>query len=102
VVLQPFPVRHVIEDAGYGADFCVRTGHRMNQKTQGYSTHVDHLELHETYFILSRTLFTIKPGIYLPYFGDRREIDMYIHADGIVKVTGGPIQTDVVPVLRDF
>jgi hypothetical protein len=102
VVLQPFPVRHVIEDAGYGADFCARTGHSMNQKTQGNSTHVDNLELHATHFILSRTLFTIKPGIYLPYFSNRREIDIYIHADGIVEVTGEPIQTDVVPILRDF
>lgn len=92
-------VRNVIEAAGYGKEFCHRTGHNMGQETHGNGTHMDNLETHETRLILPRTLFTIEPGIYLPEFGVRSEIDVYVHADGKVEVTGGPVQTEVVPIL---
>lgn len=95
-------VRNVIAAAGYGADFCHRTGHSMGQETHGNGTHIDNLETHETRLLLPRTLFTIEPGIYLPEFGVRSEIDVYIHADGTVEVTGGPIQTAVVPILAEY
>ncbi|MCA9058028.1 MAG: M24 family metallopeptidase [Planctomycetaceae bacterium] len=95
-------VRQVIEQAGYGEQFCHRTGHNMGQETHGNGTHLDNLETHETRLILPRTLFTIEPGIYLPEFGVRSEIDVYIHADGRVEVTGGERQTAVIPVLAQF
>jgi Xaa-Pro dipeptidase len=82
-------VRGVIEAAGYGAEFCHRTGHNMAQETHGNGTHIDNLETHETRRILPRTLFTIEPGIYLPEFGIRSEIDVFIHADGRVKSQAG-------------
>ena len=50
----------------------------------------------DSYF---QTLFTIEPGIYLPEFGVRSEVDVYIHADGKVEVTGGDLQTEVVRIL---
>ena len=95
-------VRNVIEKAGYGPQFCHRTGHNMAQETHGNGTHIDNLETHETRRILPRTLFTIEPGIYLPEFGVRSEVDVYIHADGTVEVTGGPIQRSVVAIMADF
>ncbi|MEZ6127394.1 MAG: M24 family metallopeptidase [Planctomycetaceae bacterium] len=95
-------VRDVITAAGYGEYFCHRTGHSMGQETHGNGTHIDNLETHETRLLLPRTLFTIEPGIYLPEFGVRSEIDVYIHADGRVEVTGGPIQTAVIPILAEF
>ena len=95
-------VRGVIEAAGYGPDFCHRTGHSLAQEVHGNGTHMDNLETHETRRILPRSLFTIEPGIYLPEFGVRSEIDIYIHADGTVQVTGGPIQTEIVAILREF
>lgn len=94
--------RNVIEQAGYGEQFCHRTGHSMGQETHGNGTHIDNLETHETRLILPNTLFTIEPGIYLPEFGVRSEVDIYIHTDGTVEVTGGPIQTEVVAVLAEF
>lgn len=94
--------RKVIEDAGYGPQFCHRTGHSMGQETHGNGTHMDNLETHETRLILPNTLFTIEPGIYLDDFGVRSEIDVYIHHDGRVEVTGGPLQTEVVPILAAF
>ncbi|MFY9252479.1 MAG: M24 family metallopeptidase [Fuerstiella sp.] len=95
-------VRNVIEAAGYGEYFCHRTGHSMGQETHGNGTHLDNLETHETRLILPQTLFTIEPGIYLPEFGVRSEIDIYIHADGTVEVTGGPLQTEIVKILAEY
>lgn len=92
-------VRGVIADAGYGEQFCHRTGHNMGEEVHGNGTHLDNLETHETRRILPRTLFTIEPGIYLPEFGIRSEIDIYIHGDGRVEVTGGDVQTEVVAIL---
>lgn len=94
--------RKVIEDAGYGPQFCHRTGHSMGQETHGNGTHMDNLETHETRLILPNTLFTIEPGIYLDDFGVRSEIDVYIHPDGRVEVTGGPVQMAVVKLLADY
>jgi Xaa-Pro aminopeptidase len=106
--------RAVIEAAGYGADFCHRTGHNLGQETHGNGTHMDNLETHETRRILPRTLFTIEPGIYLPTFGIRSEFNVYIHEsqgeplpDGSpgqnrVQVTGLPIQREIVAILREY
>lgn len=94
-------VRAVIDNAGYGEYFCHRTGHNLAQEVHGNGTHMDNLETNETRRILPRTLFTIEPGIYLPDFGVRSEINVFIHADGRVQVTGGPLQTAVVRILAD-
>ena len=74
----------------------------MGQETHGNGTHIDNLETHETRLILPGTLFTIEPGIYLPEFGVRSEVDVYIHTDGRVEVPGGPVQTEVVPILKAY
>jgi Xaa-Pro aminopeptidase len=95
-------VRNVIEEAGYGEFFCHRTGHNLAQEVHGNGTHMDNLETNETRRILPRTLFTIEPGIYLPEFGVRSEVDVFVLGDGTVQVTGGPIQTAVVAILAEY
>ncbi len=95
-------VRDVIEKAGYGQYFCHRTGHNLAQEVHGNGTHMDNLETRETRRILPGTLFTIEPGIYLSEFGVRSEIDVFIHRDGTVQVTGGPVQTQVVAILAEY
>ncbi len=95
-------VRAVIEQAGYGPYFCHRTGHNLAQEVHGNGTHMDNLETNETRRLLPRTLFTIEPGIYLPEFGVRSEVDVYIHDNGEVEVTGGPLQTAVVAILAEY
>ena len=49
--------------------------------------------------LLRRTCFSVEPGIYLPEFGVRSEVNIYIDKDGGVHVTGGPLQTEVRRVL---
>ena len=58
---------------------------------------MDDLETHDDRRILPRTLFSIEPGIYLPEFGVRSEVDVY-YAPPDVLVTGGP-QRQMVALL---
>ena len=48
---------------------------------------------------MRRTCFSVEPGIYLPEFGVRSEVDVYVDADGKVHVTGGDRQTEVRRIL---
>lgn len=87
--------RAVIEAAGYGEYFIHRTGHSIGQETHGNGANMDNLETHDTRRVLRRTCFSIEPGIYLPEFGVRSEVNVFVDAAGNVQVTGGPIQTAV-------
>jgi Xaa-Pro dipeptidase len=94
--------RAVIEAAGYGEYFCHRTGHSIGQETHGNGANMDDLETHDERLLLPRTCFSIEPGIYLPEFGVRSEVNVYVDAQRQVHVTGGPLQTSVVPVLAAY
>jgi Xaa-Pro aminopeptidase len=87
--------RAVIEDAGYGDQYTHRTGHNIGQEVHGNGAHIDGLETREDRHIIPRTCFSIEPGIYLPEFGVRSEVDVYIDASGTAHVTGGDPQTVV-------
>jgi Xaa-Pro aminopeptidase len=92
--------RDVIERAGYGPQFCHRTGHNIGQETHGNGAHMDNLETREERRVMRKTCFSIEPGIYFPgEFGVRSEIDIYIDANGGVHVTGGDLQTEVRRIL---
>lgn len=93
--------RKVIDDAGYGEWFVHRTGHSIGQETHGNGTHMDNLETHDDRRILRRTCFSVEPGIYLPEFGVRCEVDVYVDGDGKVHVTGG-VQESVLPILAQY
>ncbi|HEX8203817.1 MAG TPA: M24 family metallopeptidase, partial [Isosphaeraceae bacterium] len=90
--------RAVIDSAGYGAAFVHRTGHNIGQETHGNGAHMDDLETHEERLVLPRTCFSIEPGIYLPEFGVRSEVNVFIDPAGSVHVTGG-LQDRVLPIL---
>lgn len=95
-------VRQVIIDAGYGDYFTHRTGHNIGQEVHGNGAHLDNLETREDRQLLPCTCFSIEPGIYLPEFGVRSEVDVYIAADKTVHVTGGLTQTAVIPILANY
>jgi Xaa-Pro dipeptidase len=94
--------RNVIEQAGYGEAFCHRTGHSIGQETHGNGANMDNLETHETRRVLPRTCFSVEPGIYLPAFGLRSEVNVFVDAAGKVHVTGGELQRKVIPVLKEY
>jgi Xaa-Pro aminopeptidase len=105
-VLQGWQVdqaaRDVIDRAGYGQYFCHRTGHSIGQEIHGNGANMDNLETHEERRVLPRTCFSVEPGIYLPEFGVRSEVNVFVDGQSQVHVTGGDPQTEVMPVLRDF
>jgi Xaa-Pro aminopeptidase len=92
--------RDVIEQAGYGQYFCHRTGHSIGQETHGNGANMDNLETHEERRVLPRTCFSVEPGVYLPEFGVRSEVNVYIDKNEAVHVTGGAPQEHVVALLR--
>src|SRR6185436_16656681 len=91
--------RSVIEAAGYGEQFVHRTGHNIGRETHGNGANMDGLETKETRLVLPRTCFSVEPGIYLPEFGVRSEVNVLIDPAGQVRVTGGELQRRIVAIL---
>jgi Xaa-Pro aminopeptidase len=93
-------VRDVICKSGYGEQFCHRTGHSIGKETHGNGANLDGLETRDNRKILPGSLFSIEPGIYLPgEFGVRSETNIFVGFDGQVHVTGGDLQTEILPIL---
>jgi len=93
--------RNVIDKAGYGEFFCHRTGHSIGQETHGNGANMDNLETREERRVLPRTCFSVEPGIYLPEFGVRSEVNVFVDRDQKVHVTGGASQEKIVPILMN-
>src|SRR2546421_781776 len=93
--------RKRIVEAGYGAQFLHRTGHSIGEEVHGNGANIDNLETRDSRRLIPRTCFSLEPRIYLEgNFGVRSEVDMYI-GDGTAEVTGQPIQTEVVAILKE-
>ncbi len=60
---------------------------------------MDGLETKEDRRVIRRTCFSVEPGIYLPEFGVRSEINVFVDKDGHVHVTGGALQTEIVKIV---
>jgi len=88
--------RAVIGAAGFGEFFTHRTGHNIGQELHGGGAHLDNLETHDERLLLPNTCFSVEPGIYLPEFGVRSEVNM-LTAPGKAWVTGR-IQTELVRI----
>jgi len=88
--------RGVIRAAGFGEFFTHRTGHNIAQEIHGPGAHLDNLETHDARRILPHTCFSVEPGIYLPQFGVRSEVNM-LTAPGKAWVTGR-IQQELVRI----
>lgn len=94
--------RREIAASGYGEYFVHRTGHSIGEEVHGAGANIDDLETRDDRILIPRTGFSIGPGVYLPLeFGIRSEINVFIDPDGEVHVTGGPIQNEMVALLKD-
>jgi Xaa-Pro dipeptidase len=89
--------RGVIEKAGYGKYFFHRTGHSIGESVHGNGANMDGLETHDVRHLIPRTCTSIEPGIYLPEFGIRTEVNVYI-GEREARVTGA-IQKEILPLL---
>jgi Xaa-Pro aminopeptidase len=89
--------RGVIEKGGYGKYFFHRTGHSIGEKVHGNGVNMDGLETHDVRHLIPGTCNSIEPGIYLPEFGIRSEVNIYV-GEREAQVTGA-VQTDVLALL---
>jgi Xaa-Pro aminopeptidase len=89
--------RGVIEKAGYGKYFIHRTGHSIGEVIHGNGVNMDGLETRDARHLIPRTCNSVEPGIYLPEFGIRSEVDVYI-GEHEARVTG-MVQTEILALL---
>ncbi len=89
--------REVIEKAGYGKYFFHRTGHSIGESVHGNGANMDGLETHDVRHLIARTCTSIEPGIYLPEFGIRTELNVYI-GEHEARVTGA-VQQEILALL---
>ena len=60
----------------------------------GDAVNLDSFETEDTRSVIPGICFSIEPGIYLPEFGVRSEIDVYMSEEGPYATT--PVQQEVV------
>ena len=89
--------RGVIERAGYGKYFFHRTGHNIGQSVHGNGANMDGIETHDVRHLIPGTCTSVEPGIYLPEFGIRSEVNVYI-GEKEARVTGA-VQKDLLALL---
>jgi Xaa-Pro dipeptidase len=85
-----------IQKAGYGDYFIHRTGHSIGTDVHSNGANMDDLEIHDERQILPNSCFSIEPGIYLPEFGVRSEVNVLVRAKS-AEVTG-KIQREIVTI----
>ncbi len=86
--------RRYIAERGYGDYFTHRLGHSIYHTVHGEGVNLDNFETHDTRRIIPGVGFSIEPGIYLPEFGVRSEIDAYMSEDG--PYASSPVQREIV------
>jgi Xaa-Pro dipeptidase len=79
--------RSHIREQGFAEYFFHRTGHSIGTEVHGSGANMDNLETHDERRVIPWTCFSVEPGIYLPEFGIRSEVDVFV-GDGEAKVTG--------------
>ncbi|HVM46199.1 MAG TPA: M24 family metallopeptidase [Candidatus Thermoplasmatota archaeon] len=90
-------VREHLVQKGLAGWFTHRTGHSLGHEVHSEGANLDGFETYDTRELIPGLLFTIEPGVYLPEFGVRNEIDVFIHGDGRPEVTTRAQRDVVVP-----
>ena len=89
--------RGIMNRRGYGQYFVHRTGHSIGEDVHGNGANIDNFETRDTRQIIPGICFSIEPGIYLPEFGVRSEVNVFVE-ESSARVTG-EIQSAIVPML---
>jgi len=79
--------RGYIKEKGFAEYFVHRTGHSIGEEVHGTGANMDNLETHDERKIIPGTCFSVEPGVYLPEFGIRSEVNVYV-GPGEARVTG--------------
>jgi len=86
--------RSLIRERGFGQYFTHRTGHSIGAEVHGAGANIDNFETHDERRIIPWSCFSIEPGIYLPEFGIRSEVNVFV-GEGSATVTG-EIQRELI------
>ena len=89
--------RDYIESHGYGEYFNHRLGHSLGREVHSNAVNLDSWETFDTRELIPGIAVTIEPGIYIPEFGVRSEIDVFMSEDGPQVTT--QMQRDVVRIV---
>jgi Xaa-Pro aminopeptidase len=90
-------VRQVLIEAGFESALLHRTGHSLGTvTTHGDVAHFDCIETLDDRRILPNLGFTIEPGVYLPEFGVRSEINVYSTSNGLELTSAIQTRLDVL------
>jgi len=89
--------RAFIRDRGYERFFIHRTGHNVGREVHGNGAHLDNLETRDERRLIPATGFTIEPGVYLPEYGIRSEVNLFIAERGAEVTTS--VQDRITPIL---
>lgn len=92
--------RDVIIGAGYKDFIKHRTGHSLSRgpKVHGLGVNIDNLETHDTRHVMSGIGYTVEPGVYLPEFGVRLEINVFVNPNIGPTITSC-IQDEIVSLV---
>ena len=75
-----------------------RTGHNFGVAVHGNGANLDIYETQDNRMLLPSTCCSMEPGIYLPEFGIRSEVNLLVH-ERDVEVTGTPVQEEIVALI---
>jgi len=70
--------RDFIREQGFDEYFIHRTGHSIGREVHGAGANMDNFETHDERRIIPNTCFSVEPGIYLPEFGIRSEVNVHV------------------------
>ncbi len=88
--------RSYIAEQGYGQYFTHRTGHSIGESIHANGANMDNLETRDERQIVPFTCFSVEPGIYLPEFGVRSEVNVFVD-EREARVTGA-VQKEIVRI----
>ena len=88
--------RGFINKRGFGDRFVHRTGHSIGEEVHGNGANIDNFETRDERPIIPFTCFSIEPGVYLPEFGVRCEIDCYVSEQDAGPT--GTVQQEIVRI----
>ena len=89
--------RDYIAARGYGDWFTHRLGHSIGYEVHSEAVNLDGYETRDTRRIIPGVCFSVEPGIYLPEFGVRSEIDVFMSEEG--PYPSSPVQREVVTMV---
>ena len=76
-----------LRERGLDGYFIHRTGHSIGEDVHGTGANMDNFETHDERPIVPGLCFSVEPGVYLPEFGIRSEVNVY-RAETGAEVTG--------------